>query len=623
MSQHLLSEFSIKNAQVYDRSSPKKWLWSHVRRYWPMTLYVLLGSITFISMRSLIPVKIGEAFQKVVEGAPQSDLLVISVIIVGIAIGNGLINLTTAWTNEAVAQRIERDAREELFIGLLSKSQTFHDQQRVGDLMARATNDVKQLNLMISPALNLILQAMIGLVVPIVLMASFHWQLLLAPTVFVIVSIWSLKQYIARLGPLTGKLRGQFGQLNAVLSEIISNIKVVRNFVQDAHEKGNFQKEVEKFRALFVENGDLQARYLPLLFLGLTTAGGLLHALLLMRAGQLEFGGVIAYVGLLGQLRFPTFISLFSLSLVQLGLASAARILETLNSDTEIDQNSAGYAEPMRGELRFDHVSFRYHPDAPLVLKDISFEVKPGQRVAIVGPTGSGKSTLVKLLQRLYDSSEGEISVDGIPLRAWNLAALRSQLGVIEQDTFLFSRPIADNIAFGQPGATLPEIEAAARSAQAHEYISSFDKGYQTEVGTRGVTLSGGQKQRLAIARALLSNPPVLALDDATSAVDSATEDAVQRALRSLLKGRTSLVITHRLAQIRHADLILVMLRGQIVAQGTHEELIRNSLEYREIFEVYGAVLPPMQASGAGASGSDEQPGEAHTTRKEASSWQA
>ena len=616
-----ISEFSLKNQQLYDRSSPGRWVLSHLRPYWYMTGYVVIGSISFISLRSYIPVRVGEAFQEVSKGTTPETLAGIALSVVAIAFCHGIINLSTAWTNETVAQRLERDAREELFIGLLSKSQTFHDMQRVGDLMARATNDVKQLNLLISPALNLLLQAALGLLVPITLMGRIHWQLLLVPLLFTVASGLALKQYIRTLGPLAGRMRGQFGQFNAILSEILTNIKLLRNFVQVEREKKIFLTEGNKYKDLFIENGDLSARYFPLLFLGIAMGAGLFHAMHLKRTGVIGFGDVIAYVGLMGQLRFPTFVSLFSVSQVQLGIASARRILETLNSNTEIDQNLSGHRARMKGHIVFEGVSFRYQATSPWVLRGLNFEILPGQRVAIVGQTGSGKTTLIKLLQRLYDVTEGRILIDGVPLQDWNLESLRSQLGVIEQDTFLFSRSIAENIAFGKPGATRDEIEAAARSAQAHEFIIEQAGGYETMVGTRGLSLSGGQKQRLAIARALLSDPPVLALDDATSAVDSATEDRIQQALRALMRQRTALVITHRLAQIRHADQILVLRKGQLVAHGSHEHLIRISTDYRDIFAVYGAELPPLQAS---SSPETQMPaGVASTEKQEARSWQA
>jgi ATP-binding cassette subfamily B protein len=238
----------------------------------------------------------------------------------------------------------------------------------------------------------------------------------------------------------------------------------------------------------------------------------------------------------------------------------------------------------MRGEVAFEHVDFAYEEDAGLVLQDIDFQVKPGQRVAIVGQTGAGKTTLVKLINRTYDVTRGAVLVDGVDVRDWNMEALRRQISIIEQDIFLFSRSIAENIAFGRPDATMEEIVAAAQAAQAHDFIMAFPQGYHTVIGERGVTLSGGQRQRLALARAFLTDPAILVLDDSTSAIDSATEDKIQRAIFAASRGRTTFIITHRLSQIRWADLIIVLRKGRIAAMGDHETLLRSSEAYRRIF---------------------------------------
>jgi ATP-binding cassette subfamily B protein len=237
----------------------------------------------------------------------------------------------------------------------------------------------------------------------------------------------------------------------------------------------------------------------------------------------------------------------------------------------------------MRGEVEFRNVSFQYEDDEA-ILKDVSFKVHPGQTVAIVGQTGSGKTSLIKLINRIYDVTEGQVLVDGVDVRDWNLEALRTNISIIEQDIFLFSRTVEENIAFGNPAASLAEIEEAAEAAQAHEFIQSFTEAYQTVVGERGATLSGGQRQRLALARAFLANPRILVLDDSTSAIDSATEDRIQQAIFEASRGRTTFIITHRLSQIRWADLILVMGKGKLEAVGTHEELMESSLAYRRIF---------------------------------------
>jgi ATP-binding cassette subfamily B protein len=291
---------------------------------------------------------------------------------------------------------------------------------------------------------------------------------------------------------------------------------------------------------------------------------------------------VVTFMGLFGVLRFPTFISIFSFNLVQLGIASAERILEMINTETEMDENEAGNDKPIQGEVIFENVAFGYN--ASPVLSNVTFKANPGETIAIVGQTGSGKTTMTRLINRIFDVQDGRVLVDGIDVRDWKLESLRSQISTIEQDVFLFSRTIGENIAFGSPGASQEEIERAAREAQAHDFIMSFSQGYETEVGERGVTLSGGQRQRLAIARAFLTDPRILILDDSTSAIDSATEDQIQRAMRRISSQRTSFLITHRLSPIRWADRILVLKKGELVDQGTHEELLSRSDDYRRIF---------------------------------------
>lgn len=325
----------------------------------------------------------------------------------------------------------------------------------------------------------------------------------------------------------------------------------------------------------------------------------------------MSIGQIIGYMGLLEVLRFPTFISLFTFSLVQLGIAGAERMLATITAKTELDENAGGYSAPIRGEIRFENVSFGYntaaHHDsgnttrsAP-VLRNITFTARPGETIAIVGQTGAGKTTLTRLVNRIYDATEGRVVIDGVDVREWNLDTLRSQISTIEQDIFLFSRTIAENIAFGAAGnATREEIEWAARQAQAHDFILSFPDGYDTVIGERGMTLSGGQRQRIAIARAFLTNPRILILDDSTSAIDSATEDQIQRAMRRILTGRTTLLITHRISQIRWADRILVLKNGELVAHGTHDELIETSDAYRRIFCATTQDIPLLSRFAAG-----------------------
>ncbi|MEW6242407.1 MAG: ABC transporter ATP-binding protein, partial [Chloroflexota bacterium] len=449
--------------------------------------------------------------------------------------------------------------------------------------------------------LNLVIGSFFFLVMPFFAAPRYHPQLLLTPMIFTIAYFITLWQYLRSLSPVTDEVRKTFGEMNTHLSESLDGVETMKGAAQETAEIERFVTNARRVRQAFVRQGDLEARFLPMLLLGIAYAGGLFHALLLFRAGQLTVGDVVGYFGLLRLLEFPTFASTFAYSQISLGISGARRILDLINRETDLDQNAAGFAGTMRGEVEFKDVCFEYSP-LPLalggtsaqtkrgetggerVLEDISFKVRPGQTVAIVGQTGAGKTSLVKLINRIYDASCGEVNVDGINVRDWNLASLRSQISIIEQDIFLFSRTIAENIAFGRPGATREEIEAAARSAQAHEFIMEFENGYETVIGERGVTLSGGQRQRLALARAFLTDPRILVLDDSTSAIDSATEDKIQRAIAAASKGRTTFIITHRLSQIRWADLIIVLRKGRIAAIGTHEELMQTSEAYSRIF---------------------------------------
>jgi len=313
---------------------------------------------------------------------------------------------------------------------------------------------------------------------------------------------------------------------------------------------------------------------------------GLAQSLYSNYQGAIDIGGVVAFNGMLLMFQFPTFAAQFAYSFVSAGLSSARRVLDLITAQTELDQNVEGYSGTMDGSLSFNNVTFSY-ADGASSLVEVSFEVKPGQTVALVGQTGSGKSTIIKLLNRTYDVNAGQIIVGGQDVRNWNLESLRQQISIIEQDIFLFSRTIAENIAFGCPDATQEEIESAAKAAQAHDFIMSFKDGYSALVGERGVTLSGGQRQRLALARAFLTDPQILILDDSTSAIDSATEDRIQKAIERASRGRTTILITHRLSQIRWADVIVVLRKGRVAEVGNHETLLEQSQAYRNIFARY------------------------------------
>ena len=583
-------EFRVEGEYRYNRSGPVRWILSHLLRYKIFLASFVVSVVLLNVFNSTIPRLTGLGFDEVVGGeASPQRLLVIALAILGVVLMRGVVDLTGAISTEFLAQRLERDTREELYLSLLAKSQTFHNRQRVGDIMARAANDVQQLNPMINPGVGMITESLIGIVTPLTFIAFLRLELLVAPGLFVIVFYFALRSYMRQLNPVSGAMRYQFGVMNAGLNETIVGIEVVKATAQEAQEKRKFYRNASRYRDHFVQQGRVQARYLPLLLIGFAFTGAFAHGLLLLSQGDLSVGELVAYMGLMGVLRFPAFISIFTFALVQLGIAGAERILSLIEEETELDENPGGHSATIRGEIVFDRVTFTFGGTSEVAaLRELSFRVEPGRTVAIVGQTGSGKSTLTRLVNRIYDVDAGSLTIDGRDVREWNLESLRSQISVIEQDVFLFSRSVAENIAFGLgQGVDRAEIEAAARAAQAHDFITGFQDGYDTVIGERGVTLSGGQRQRLAIARALLTDPRILILDDSTSAIDSATESEIQKAINRVLEGRTTFIITHRLSQIRKADTILVLHRGEIAAQGSHYELLENSDIYRRIFAHY------------------------------------
>ncbi len=579
-------EFRIAGEFAYSRKGPVRWILSHLIRYPFLPLLLIISGVVNNYAYSNIQVFVGRAFDVISKAGFQlADLLFPVMVILASALGEGLSGILRNFSGEFLAQRIERDSREELYLSLLGKSQTFHGRQRIGDIMARATNDVRALNLMFSPGLVLIIDSALALVVPVIMIGLIHPKLLLVPLIFTALLTITIIDYNRRLKPVSIAQREQFGILNAGLTEAVSGIEVVKANVRERYEWDKFTGNARLFRDYFVRQGYIQARYLPMLMFSLCWGAGFFHALMLWKQGGVTLGNVVAFMGLFGTLRFTTFISIFTFNLVQLGIASAERILMMIKAETELDQNQEGVQQPIRGEVVFDKVSFNYNGNP--VLKDISFKAMPGETAAIVGLTGSGKTILTRLINRIFDASSGRVLIDGVDVRDWNLESLRSQISAIEQDIFLFSRTLRENIAFGQTEATQEAVERAAREAQAHDFISSFPEGYETMIGERGVTLSGGQRQRIAIARAFLTNPRILILDDSTSAIDSATEDQIQRAMRQISKERTTFIITHRLSQIRWANRILVLRKGELVDQGSHEELMARSPEYRRIFARY------------------------------------
>jgi len=563
----------------------RRWILAHIfhgsNKFF--IIIVLITTILAANLSSAILVVIGNAITDFLNGN-QSTLIFYTLFILLLSTGTPILRLINYMLREVIAQRLERDCREEFYANLLGKSQSFHDQQKIGEIMARATDDVRTMNFLISPAISLIFESFTALIIPLFYIFFFYpTQLILAPIIFSILFFFALKSYIRKIGPVTGKLRTFYGMMNSTLNEALTGIEVVKATAQEIKESQKYIINANNYRDAYVEQGDIEAKYLPILLLAFVITGGLIHAIILNFLGQMNIGQIIAYIGLLSLLRFPTFISIFVFAIIRLAVSSAQRLLELMNKKTEIDENVEGYEKSIKGNIKFQNVTFIYPGSEKPVLKNVSFEIKPGKTLAIVGTTGSGKTTLAKLISRLYDVNNGRILIDNIDIRDYALKSLRNQISHVDQDVFLFSTTIFENISFGKAGS-LSEVIEVAKQAQAHEFIFNLPKQYDSKVGERGVQLSGGERQRIAIARAFLVDPKILILDDSTSAIDSNTEDKIQVAIRNILKNRTTILITHRLSQIRWADLIIVLKKGEVVAKGTHEELLKTSDEYQRIF---------------------------------------
>jgi len=581
------SEFHLEEDDFLEarHKGVRSWIISHIfyrsNKYLMVLFFALIVFTSFFG--SYIYIIIGKAID-VFSAGNSKQVVSYTFIVLFIGLGTPISGLLGRTCREIVAQRIERDVRREFYLSLLGKSQSFHDRAPIGDTMARATNDVRFLNFLISPALGMILDAIINLIVPIYLIGSiYRLELMLIPIIFSIIFILYLRRFLRRLTPPTVSRRIAFGFMNTVLNESLSGIEVVKSMAQEEHSVEKYKDSAMSYRDAGIEQGDIQAKYLPLLLLSVTVTLGLTIAVFYNRAGILSVGAVLGLVGLLLRLRFPVNASIRSFLMLQEAIVGAGRLLEIMNKKSEIYDSHDAVSKEIEGKVIFENVTFSYPGTQNKVLKKINLEVSAGQTVAIVGTTGSGKTTLTKLISRLYDVDNGQILIDGIDVRNFSLQSLRNQIAYIEQDIFIFSDSIFDNISFGRD-SSMEQVVSVAQEAQAHEFIKNLPDQYDTKVGERGVQLSGGERQRVAIARAFLTDPKILILDDSSSSIDSETEERIQEAIFKILRGRTTFIITHRLSQIRWADLIIVLNQGEIVNQGTHEYLLKNSKEYQKIF---------------------------------------
>ena len=523
------------------------------------------------------------------QGIGSGDTRLLSLAVgglLGLVLVKGFLTYYEGMWTEMASQNVAYDLRNALQRKITELSFSFHDQAEAGDLLSRAIQDVERIRFLTGRAIFRVIESVFLMIITAAMMLWMNPRLGLLALISMPLLIIRSISFGRVFRPLSFKIQKQLSVLTTRVEQNLRGVRVVKTFAQEEAEIERFLVENRKWYELSSISAKMQANNMPLLNLiaDISSVGILLYGGMMVINHALTLGELVAFTTYVAQIVTPVRYLGMVLPAITNAAASADRVFEILDTVPMVnDPPGAPALKVERGEVRFENVSFAYGRQSG-VLKDVSFVAQARQVIALLGPTGSGKTSVVNLIPRFYDPTAGRISIDGTDISTVSLNSLRSQIGMVLQETTLFASSIRENIVFGKPGATQAEIESAARDAQAHEFIMQMPEGYDTLVGERGRTLSGGQKQRLAIARALLTDPRILILDDATSSVDSETEHLIQLALERVMHGRTTFVIAHRLSTVHSADLILVLEKGRIVARGKHAELLRSSALYANIY---------------------------------------
>jgi ATP-binding cassette subfamily B multidrug efflux pump len=564
-------------------------------RYWRRMILALICLLASTAVGAILPQFIRWAIDIGIGQGKTGLLLWLVMAGVGATALRGLFSFGQNYTMEYISQKVAYDIRKEMYEQIQILSFSYHDRARSGQLMARATSDVEVVRRFVGSGVVEISANVLIFLTILVFLLFMHVKLTLLSISTIPILVYVVVNFSKRIVPLFQDMQQQLALMTNVIEESLTGIRVVKAFGREDYEIGRFSKENILLRDKGIRIGRTFSLFFPLMgaISGIGTVFILWYGGYEVMRGHLTLGELMAFNSYLGMLIGPIRMLGRSLTMAQEAVASGRRIFEILDSRLMIEEKPDAMDLPdIKGHIRFENVSFTYAlpgEEEPLVLKNINLDIPPGKVVALLGPVGCGKTTVINLIPRFYDPTEGRILIDGYDIRDVTLKSLRRQIGIVMQETFLFSTTIKENIAYGKPSASMEEIIEAAKAAEIHDFIQSLPKGYETVVGERGLTLSGGQRQRIAIARALLADPRILLLDEPTSSVDLETEAEIQRALDRLIEGRTTLIIAQRPSTILKADIIVVMDKGEIVEIGTHDELIRKEGFYRRFYETHFA----------------------------------
>ncbi|ARI77647.1 ABC transporter ATP-binding protein [Halobacillus mangrovi] len=560
--------------------------------YWPNKKFFLwsLFSLLFVTAITVVyPIVLQRTIDDVIIREQYNLIPYISAIFIILMIVKGVATYFHQYLGDYFGIRSVYSLRDELYQKLQRLSFKYYDNAKTGDLMSRLTADVEGFRFFLSFGFSELIR--IFLLIFISLSVMFYYSPPLALVTMAVMPFLAIVVYRfdRRVHPAFRKIRKSFGKLNTRVQENISGMNTVKSLSREDYEIGRFDKRSNDYRTKYIDTSNIWSKYFPLMeFIGNVSVVALLaYGGYLVISGPLQLGELVAFFSLVWYILGPLMNLGFVINLFSQSKASGERLLEILEAEEDIqEKKDAIVQDRLKGHVTFNDVTLTYAEDDDSALKRISFDAPPGKTIGLIGATGSGKTSITQLITRFYEPERGEVLIDGKPVQSYGLKTLRKNIGFVLQESFLFSTTIKENISYGNPDATIEDVKAAAKRAQAHDFIMEMPEGYDTLLGERGMGLSGGQKQRIAIARAILIDPAILVLDDATSAVDMETEFQIQKALQEVMKGRTTFIIAHRISSLKHADEILVLDDGDIKERGVHKELVSNGGPYQRIYDI-------------------------------------